>query len=98
MTESKTYGRVYTPKFLVKLILDKAGYNSYEGIIGKHIIDNSCGDGAFLMEIVSRYCTFFSGSVGELANHLQTYCVLLLAFLLEYHQKQYCLRDFPLFP
>ncbi|MBO5465196.1 MAG: N-6 DNA methylase [Alistipes sp.] len=73
MTESKTYGRVYTPKFLVELILDKTGYNSYEGIIGKHIIDNSCGDGAFLMEIVSRYCTFFSGSVGELANHLQTY-------------------------
>ena len=22
----------------------------------KHIIDNSCGDGAFLCEIIKRYC------------------------------------------
>ena len=73
MTESKTYGRVYTPKFLVDIILDHTEYTSYDNIVGKHIIDNSCGDGAFLTEIVSRYCKVFDGTVEELAKHLQTY-------------------------
>lgn len=73
MIESKTYGRVYTPKFLVDIILDHTEYTSYDNIVGKHIIDNSCGDGAFLTEIVSRYCKIFDGTVEELAEHLQTY-------------------------
>ena len=73
MTESKTYGRVYTPKFLVDTILDHTEYNSYENIVGKHIIDNSCGNGAFLTEIVNRYCKVFNGTIEELAEHLQTY-------------------------
>lgn len=73
MTESKTYGRVYTPKFLVDLILDHTGYTSYDNIVGKHIIDNSCGDGAFLTEIVNRYCKVFNGTLEELVEHLQAY-------------------------
>lgn len=73
MTESKTYGRVYTPKFLVDIILDHTGYTVYDNIVGKHIIDNSCGDGAFLIEVVSRYCKVFNGTTDELAAHLQTY-------------------------
>ncbi len=73
MTESKTYGRVYTPKFLVDLILNHTGYTSYDNIVGKHIIDNSCGDGAFLTEIVSRYCKVFDGTKDELTKHLHTY-------------------------
>ncbi len=73
MTESKTYGRVYTPKFLVDIILDHTGYISYDNIINKHIIDNSCGDGAFLTEIVNRYCKVFDGSIEELTEHLHTY-------------------------
>lgn len=73
MTESKTYGRVYTPKFLVDIILNHTGYISYDNIVGKHIIDNSCGDGAFLVEIANRYCEVFNGTLDELAEHLQTY-------------------------
>lgn len=73
MTESKAYGRVYTPKYLVNLILDCAGYKTIESIVGKHIIDNSCGDGAFLIEVVNRYCQAFDGSGEELKNHLQTF-------------------------
>ncbi len=73
MIDTKTYGRVYTPKYLVNLILDQISYTSYENIIGKHIIDNSCGDGAFLCEIVVRYCKLFNGTIKELTNHLQTY-------------------------
>ena len=73
MTESKAYGRVYTPNYLVNLILDSTGYNSYANVIGKHIIDNSCGDGAFLIEVVKRYCELFEGSPESLKEHLQTY-------------------------
>lgn len=50
----KQSGQVFTPDYLVKLILDEAGYSGHS-ILRKHCIDNSCGDGAFLCEIVSRY-------------------------------------------
>lgn len=50
----KDFGQVFTPYRLVVDILDAAGYRG-EGILGRHIIDNSCGDGAFLTEIVDRY-------------------------------------------
>lgn len=73
MTESKAYGRVYTPHYLVTHILDCTGYTTTQHIVGKHIIDNSCGDGAFLQEIVQRYCNCFVGSKTELKEHLQTY-------------------------
>ena len=54
-TIQKTNGRYYTPSSMVRLILDTAGYQG-NAILQKHIIDNSCGDGAFLCEIVHRYC------------------------------------------
>lgn len=50
----KSLGQVFTPKEIVNDILDVSNYNG-EDILGKHIIDNSCGDGAFLTEIVDRY-------------------------------------------
>lgn len=50
----KHKGQVYTPNYIVKIILDLSGYET-GNIIGKHVIDNSCGDGAFLSEIVTRY-------------------------------------------
>lgn len=46
-------GQVFTPDYLVDNILDIAGYT--KDILNKHIIDNSCGDGAFLCNIASRY-------------------------------------------
>ena len=55
LTEEKAKGRVYTPPGIVKTILDLAGYRG-ESVLQKHAIDNSCGDGAFLTEIVARYC------------------------------------------
>ncbi len=54
----KCHGRVYTPDYLVKNILNFGGYYS-PVILKKHVIDNSCGDGAFLSEIVERYCLEF---------------------------------------
>ena len=51
----KESGRVYTPDYIVKNILNLSGYFG-DNILKKHVIDNSCGDGAFLCEIVRRYC------------------------------------------
>lgn len=71
----KHSGQVFTPDYLVKLILDEAGYCGVD-ILSKHCIDNSCGDGAFLCEIVTRYVAAYreaNGSDGGLATALRTY-------------------------
>lgn len=71
----KEHGRVYTPDYLVGVILDFGGYNS-NNVLKRHVIDNSCGDGAFLIEIVRRYCCFFleqSPNLNELEQDLETY-------------------------
>ena len=52
-TDAKKHkGRVYTPEYIVKIILDMSHYT--DNVLEKHVIDNSCGDGAFLCEIVNR--------------------------------------------
>jgi len=66
--EKKRSGQVYTPSFIVSTMLNFSGYFSCS-ILKKHIIDNNWGDGAFLVEIVSRYCREFlklSSNCGEL--------------------------------
>ena len=55
ITIEKSNGRIYTPDFIVENILDLSGYYG-DKILKKHVIDNSCGDGAFLRKIVQRYC------------------------------------------
>jgi adenine-specific DNA-methyltransferase len=52
-TVEKVYGQVYTPSFIVQKILDEVGYYG-ENIHKKTILDPSCGDGRFLVEIVRR--------------------------------------------
>lgn len=51
---NKKDGVVYTPNFIVKNMLNAILYKG-QVILKKHVIDNSCGEGAFLIEIVSRY-------------------------------------------
>ncbi len=71
----KNYGRVYTPEYLVSLMLDFGGYIC-SATNKKHVIDNSCGDGAFLKEIVKRYIEFFikeNDDVSILKQELETY-------------------------
>lgn len=52
--------QIYTPSKVVNFILDNVGFNNRYGIDGKHIIDNSCGNGNFLVEIVKRIFQFIS--------------------------------------
>lgn len=55
----KQKGQVFTPHSIVQLMLDFSGYDGND-ILQKHIIDNSCGNGAFLCEAVARYAKKFS--------------------------------------
>lgn len=47
--------RVFTPSEMVNHILDKVGY--IKDLCGKRVLENSCGTGNFLCEIVRRYIT-----------------------------------------
>lgn len=73
-TSIKQHGRVYTPNYLVKIILDFGGYNG-SVILRRHVIDNSCGNGAFLTEIVRRYCSIAlkNNCAATLKKDLETY-------------------------
>ena len=53
ISNEKLNGIVYTPKWIVDLILDHIGYQN--NICSKKIIDPACGDGAFLSEVVERF-------------------------------------------
>lgn len=62
--------QIYTPSKVVNFILDNVGFNNRNGIDRKHIIDNSCGNGNFLVEIVKRIFRFISNADKE---YLETY-------------------------
>lgn len=71
----KLNGRFYTPEFIVNSVLDLSNYSGQK-VLQKHVIDNSCGDGAFLVAIVNRYCTAFlkiSCDLKMLSEELTTY-------------------------
>lgn len=77
LTREKTHGRIYTPAYIVENILDLCGYRIHDhAILGRHVIDNSCGDGAFLVEVVRRYgeaAQAVSMPVKQLRNDLSRY-------------------------
>ncbi len=45
--------QIFTPESKVKYMLDMLGYE--KNLYGKKIIENSFGDGCFLVEIIKRY-------------------------------------------
>ena len=45
--------QIFTPLEIVKYMLDTIGYKN--NIIGKTVLENSCGDGNFLIEITQRF-------------------------------------------
>ncbi|MGI6589412.1 MAG: HsdM family class I SAM-dependent methyltransferase [Candidatus Iainarchaeum sp.] len=53
MEKYKEFGQVFTPKWIVKEILDLVEFTE-NNLLNKKIIDPACGDGAFLIEVVSR--------------------------------------------
>lgn len=72
---TKTRGQIFTPPQLAGVILDYCGYTA-GNILRRHVIDNSCGDGAFLVEIVRRYMADFLSQSDDreaLRGELATY-------------------------
>lgn len=53
----KRDGKVFTPEWLVDSMLNDV-YATPEQVLGKHVMDNSCGNGAFLRRVVFRYAHF----------------------------------------
>lgn len=75
VSTEKLNGRFYTPEFIVNNVLDLSSYHG-QTILKKHAIDNSCGDGAFLVAIVNRYCREFlkiSSDLTTLSDELSFY-------------------------
>ncbi len=73
--KTKNIGQVFTPQYIVEEMLDYSGYLN-KNILQKHVIDNSCGDGAFLRIIVKRYCEEAlkeNISLDQLKNELEKY-------------------------
>lgn len=74
-TSVKHSGQVFTPDYLVNMILDEADYRG-PFILRKHCIDNSCGEGAFVCATVRRYAKAYAEahqSTEGLAHELATY-------------------------
>lgn len=71
----KHRGKIFTPDYLVENILNQGHYIN-SNINKKHVIDNSCGDGQFMVHIVDRYCKDFlskSKDLTLLKTELETY-------------------------
>lgn len=71
--DTKHSGAVYTPSETVGTVLDIAGYTPDADIVGKSILEPSCGDGAFLVEIAARLltaCERAGMSRDEMRRHL----------------------------
>ncbi len=96
----KSQGQVFTPKYIVSMILDKADYVG-SNILNKKILEPSFGDGQFLSEIVNRFIkiakkhnwddkeireTLSKNIVGiEIDKHLLSICRKRLNSILEKH-------------
>jgi hypothetical protein len=86
----KNNGRYYTPVNIVKQILDLSEYFGPR-ILRKHIMENSCGDGAFLCEIVERYCQESANSQkSELKTELETF---VHGIELDPTEREKCVRN-----
>lgn len=73
--KQKTLGQVFTPISMVQFMLDQINYRG-TSILKKHVIDNSCGEGAFLIEVVKRYIEVAqetSLTPSEIAHQLENY-------------------------
>lgn len=90
--KSKEKCQIFTPDDIVKEILDNIGY--VDSLYGKTILENACGNGQFLKEIVRRYIidaqkhglsrTKIKNGLGrdifgiELDNELYNECIIAL--------------------
>lgn len=92
ISAEKEAGRVYTPTYMVDNILDLTEYYG-ENILNKHVIDNSCGDGAFLCQIVNRYCTEFYRSCNDKALLKESLEKFVHGIEIELSEQKKCIEN-----
>lgn len=93
ITRKKELGQVFTPTWAVKLICDHCGYTVGGSILGKYVMENGCGYGAFLCEIVERYCQAYLSvhmNCDNLKSELETYIYGIEIDLFLHHR---CLEE-----
>lgn len=93
ITKKKELGQVFTPTWAVKLVCDHCEYTAGSSILGKYVMENGCGYGAFLCEIVERYCQAYlriHKNCGQLKNELETYIYGIEIDLFLHHR---CLEE-----
>ena len=90
-SEEKINGRFYTPEFIVNDLLDLSGYYG-QAILKKHVIDNSCGDGAFLVTIVDRYCKEFLKSNDDLRMLSEELAVYIHGIEIDERESKKCIE------
>lgn len=93
ITKKKELGQVFTPTWAVKLICDHCGYTVGGSILGKYVMENGCGYGAFLCEIVERYCQAYLSvhmDCDNLKSELETYIYGIEIDLFLHHR---CLEE-----
>ena len=65
--DSKTLrsrGKVYTPPQIVDTMLDLADYSG-DRILNLRVMENSCGEGAFILKMAERYCEEYHRKHGK---------------------------------
>lgn len=75
MNKIKKLGQVHTPKWIVEEILNACEYVG-SSILRRYALEPSCGDGAFLSEMVSRYIQAAQSeqlNPQQIADELSTY-------------------------
>ena len=88
----KLNGRFYTPEFIVNNVLDLSGYRG-RAILKKHVIDNSCGDGAFLVAIADRYCNEFLKTDNDLKRLSEELSLYLHGIDIDEFEKMKCIEN-----
>lgn len=69
-------GQIYTPEWVIQEMFHLLGgyFNTYQAFLHKHIVDNSCGDGRFLKNIIHLLKDWLSKQEKEIIrNYLECY-------------------------
>lgn len=84
--------QVFTPKFYVLKMLNAVNYKG-NNILKKHVLENSCGEGNILIQIVSRYIKVAlkeGYTVKQVKDDLQTY---IIGFEIDNSVRKKCLNN-----
>ena len=72
----KNSGCVYTKKWVVKMMLDLCGYTPENDLSGLTVVEPSCGEGSFVIEMADRLCRASNGrnvDLEKLAGCIKAY-------------------------